>query len=67
MIDGVDSDMGKPDLSMTMNGALAGLVAITAPVVRLSIPWAAIGQLGELVATSSSVVIGVSGCWIKSE
>lgn len=32
---------GKPDLSMTMNGALAGLVAITAPCAFVD-PWAAI-------------------------
>jgi Amt family ammonium transporter len=32
---------GKPDLGMTMNGALAGLVAITGPCAYVS-PWAAI-------------------------
>ncbi|MHC4985667.1 MAG: ammonium transporter [Planctomycetota bacterium] len=47
---------GKPDLSMTMNGALAGLVAITAPCAFVD-PWAAmvIGVVGGLV-----VVIGVA-------
>jgi len=35
------SGYGKPDLSMTMNGALAGLVAITAPCAFVA-PWAAI-------------------------
>jgi Amt family ammonium transporter len=46
---------GKPDPSMTMNGALAGLVAITAPCAWVS-PWAAIviGAIGGVV-----VVLGV--------
>ncbi len=30
--------LGKPDLSMILNGALAGLVAITAPCAFVSIP-----------------------------
>ncbi|ADU27665.1 ammonium transporter [Ethanoligenens harbinense] len=33
---------GKPDPSMTANGALAGLVAITAPCGFTSAPWAAV-------------------------
>jgi Amt family ammonium transporter len=47
---------GKPDLSMTMNGALAGLVAITAPCAFVD-PWAAmvIGAVGGVI-----VVLGVS-------
>ena len=47
---------GKPDLSMTMNGALAGLVAITAPCAFVS-PAAAIviGGIGGVI-----VVYGVS-------
>jgi Amt family ammonium transporter len=30
--------LGKPDLTMTLNGALAGLVAITAPAAFVSVP-----------------------------
>jgi Amt family ammonium transporter len=46
---------GKPDLSMAMNGALAGLVAITAPCAFVD-PWAAIviGATGGVI-----VVLGV--------
>jgi Amt family ammonium transporter len=46
---------GKPDLSMAMNGALAGLVAITAPCAYVE-PWAAvaIGAVAGVV-----VVLGV--------
>lgn len=34
--------MGKPDLGMTLNGCLAGLVAITAPCAFVSVPSALI-------------------------
>lgn len=46
---------GKPDLSMGMNGALAGLVAVTAPCAFID-PWAAmvIGVVGGQL-----VVLGV--------
>ncbi len=46
---------GKPDLSMAMNGALAGLVGITAPCAVVD-PWAAcvIGAVSGII-----VVLGV--------
>jgi Amt family ammonium transporter len=46
----------KPDPSMTMNGALAGLVAVTAPCAYVSPPDAiAIGAVGGVI-----VVLGVT-------
>ena len=47
---------GKPDLSMTMNGCLAGLVAITAPCAFVTpVASIAIGAVGGVI-----VVLGVS-------
>jgi Amt family ammonium transporter len=47
--------LGKPDLSMILNGCLAGLVAITAPCAFVSIgSGAAIGLIGGVL-----VVLGV--------
>ena len=42
---------GKPDLSMAMNGALAGLVGITAPCAFVE-PWAAI-----VIGAASGVIV----------
>ena len=46
--------LGKPDFSMTVNGALAGLVAITAPCAFVTVPAAALIGLvaGVLVVFS---------------
>ncbi|MCA9062442.1 MAG: ammonium transporter [Planctomycetaceae bacterium] len=42
---------GKPDFSMTVNGALAGLVAITAGCSVISVPMAAVvGAIGGVLA-----------------
>jgi len=49
--------LGKPDLSMILNGCLAGLVAITAPCAFVSIPAGAlIGLIGGVL-----VVVAVVG------
>jgi Amt family ammonium transporter len=49
---------GKPDLSMGMNGALAGLVAITAPCAWVE-PWAAIviGAVAGIVVVYGVVLL----------
>lgn len=70
---------GKPDLSMAMNGALAGLVAVTAPCAFID-PWAAIaiGAVAGLLVVMAVVILdklhiddpvgafpvhGVNGIW----
>ena len=71
--------VGKPDLSMVMNGALAGLVAVTAPCAFISPPAAiligAVGGILVVVATfllddlkiddpvGAFPVHGVNGIW----
>ncbi|MFH1379447.1 MAG: ammonium transporter [bacterium] len=49
---------GKPDLTMTINGALAGLVAITAPCAYV-MPYEAmlIGALGGIVVVLGTVAL----------
>lgn len=42
--------LGKPDLTMTINGLLAGLVAVTAPCAWISVPSSAIiGAIGGIL------------------
>ena len=49
---------GKPDLTMTMNGALAGLVAITAPCAYvMPIEAIFIGAIGGIVVVSGTVFL----------
>ena len=49
---------GKPDLSMTMNGALAGLVAITAPCAFV-LPYESviIGAIGGIIVVIGTVAL----------
>ncbi|MCM1983547.1 ammonium transporter, partial [Lyngbya confervoides] len=49
--------LGKPDLSMIINGVLAGLVGITAGCDSVSVPWAAVIGLiaGILVVFSVTI------------
>ena len=70
---------GKSDLSMALNGALAGLVAVTAPCAFIS-PWSAIviGAVGGILVVLASLILdklriddpvgafpvhGVNGIW----
>lgn len=70
---------GKPDLSMALNGALAGLVAVTAPCAFID-PWAAIaiGLVGGVLVVLAAIILdklriddpvgafpvhGVNGIW----
>jgi Amt family ammonium transporter len=53
---------GKPDLSMTMNGALAGLVAITAPCMFVSAGASiAIGMIAGAIVVFGVVVLDRMG------
>ncbi|MFC1620887.1 ammonium transporter [Candidatus Omnitrophota bacterium] len=49
---------GKPDLTMTMNGALAGLVAITAPCAYvMPVEAIAIGAIGGIIVVLGTVFL----------
>ncbi|MFC1674398.1 ammonium transporter [Candidatus Omnitrophota bacterium] len=49
---------GKPDLTMTMNGALAGLVAITAPCAFvMPLEAMAIGAIGGIIVVLGTVFL----------
>jgi Amt family ammonium transporter len=49
--------LGKPDFTMTVNGALAGLVAITAPCNFVSVPASAIiGLIGGIIVVPAVIL-----------
>ncbi len=48
--------LGKPDLTMILNGSLAGLVAITAPCAFVSVPSSLVIGLGAGVLVVASVL-----------
>ena len=49
--------LGKPDLSMIVNGILAGLVSVTAPCAWITLPSAIIiGAIGMLVARLTTLM-----------
>jgi Amt family ammonium transporter len=53
---------GKPDLSMAMNGALAGLVAITAPCAFVDpIPSIAIGAIAGVIVVFGVILLDKIG------
>ncbi|WP_249369717.1 ammonium transporter [Acaryochloris marina] len=53
--------LGKPDLSMIINGILAGLVGITAPCAWVTVPWAAVIGLiaGVIVVFAVTIIDGL--------
>jgi Amt family ammonium transporter len=54
----VTSVYGKPDISMTLNGVLAGLVGVTAGCAAVSPVGAAIGLIcGAVVVSLLSLLI----------
>jgi Amt family ammonium transporter len=54
--------LGKPDLGMTLNGCLAGLVAITAPCAFVSVPHSAIiGAIAGVIVVLSVLAFDRAG------